>query len=174
MKTSKKVLSVALAAILVLTALSGCGKKEDTGNNPAAPAEKVLNFGCAMYTDGCVNPANDENAGWNFMRYGAGETLFKFDDNMVPQPWVAEKYDVNDEHTVWTITLKKGYKFSDGCDVTPTKVKEHIEWLRKEGPNGSAKPQKYLEFEAELIADDAANTLTIKTSKPYANLIGSM
>ncbi|MCQ2553693.1 MAG: ABC transporter substrate-binding protein [Clostridia bacterium] len=173
MKISKKMVSLLLALVLVAT-VTGCGSKDTGKDNTPANTEKVLNFGCAMYTDGCVNPANDENAGWNFMRYGAGETLFKFDDNMVPQPWVAEKYDVNDEHTVWTITLKKGYKFSDGCDVTPTKVKEHIEWLRKEGPNGSAKPQKYLEFEAELIADDAANTLTIKTSKPYANLIGSM
>lgn len=26
--------------------------------------EKVLNFGCAMYTDGVVNSAMDENGGW--------------------------------------------------------------------------------------------------------------
>ena len=44
--------------------------------------EKVLNFGCQMYTDGCVNSANDENGGWNAMRYGIAEALFKFDDNM--------------------------------------------------------------------------------------------
>ena len=43
--------------------------------------EKVLNFGCAMYTDGVVNSAMDENGGWNAMRYGIAETLFKFDDN---------------------------------------------------------------------------------------------
>ncbi|MCQ2561005.1 MAG: ABC transporter substrate-binding protein [Clostridia bacterium] len=161
-----------IALLLIVAMLTACG------STPAGSAdtngEKVLNFGCAMYTDGCVNPANDENGGWNFMRYGAGETLFKFDDNMVPQPWVAEKYVVSEDHTDWTITLKKGYKFSDGCDVTPTKVKEYLEWLKQEGPNGSAKPQKYLEFDAVITADDAAGTINIKTSKSYANLIGSL
>lgn len=77
-----------------------------------AEDEKVLNFGCAMYTDGIVNSALDENAGWNAMRYGIAEALFKFDDNMEVTPWLAESYEVNDEHTDWTIKLKEGIKFS--------------------------------------------------------------
>ena len=39
---------------------------------------------------------------------------------------------------------------------------------------GSAKPEKYLEFEAEVTVDDDANTINIKTSKPYANLVGQL
>ena len=57
-----------------------------------ADEEKVLNFGCAMYTDGMVNSALDENSGWNAMRYGIAEALFKFDDNMEVTPWLAESY----------------------------------------------------------------------------------
>ena len=34
--------------------------------------------------------------------------------------------------------------------------------------------EKYLEFEAEVTVDDDANTVTIKTSKPYANLVGQL
>ena len=70
--------------------------------------EKVLNFGCAMYTDGMVNSALDENSGWNAMRYGVAEALFKFDDSMEVTPWLAESYEVNDDHTEWTIKLKDG------------------------------------------------------------------
>ena len=136
--------------------------------------EKTLNFGCQMYTDGCVNSANDENSGWNAMRYGIAEALFKFDDNMEVVPWLAESYEVNDEHTEWTIKLKDGIKFSDGCDLTPTKVKEYFDHMKEVGPSGSAKPEKYLEFEAEVTVDDDANTVTIKTSKPYANLVGQL
>ena len=136
-----------------------------------ADEEKVLNFGCAMYTDGMVNSALDENSGWNAMRYGIAEALFKFDDNMEVTPWLAESYEVNEEHTEWTIYLKEGIKFSDGCDLTPTKVKAYFDYLKEMGPIGSAKPEKYLEFEAEVIADDEANTIFIKTSKPYANLM---
>ena len=28
--------------------------------------------------------------GWSAIRYGVGETLFKFDDAMQPQPWLAK------------------------------------------------------------------------------------
>ena len=145
-----------------------------SGTAVQAAKEEVLNFGCAMYTDGMVNSALDENSGWNAMRYGITEALFKFDDNMEVTPWLAENYEVNDEHTEWTIKLKDGLKFSDGCELTPSKVKEYFEYLKKEGPSGSAKPEKYLEFEAVVTADDAANTICIKTSKPYANLMGQL
>ena len=112
----------------------------------ASAEEKVLNFGCAMYTDGMVNSALDENSGWNAMRYGVAEALFKFDDSMEVTPWLAESYEVNDDHTEWTIKLKDGIKFSDGCDLTPTKVKAYFDYLKEMGPSGSAKPEKYLEF----------------------------
>ena len=34
--------------------------------------------------------------------------------------------------------------------------------------------EKYLEFEATIDADDEAGTLTIKTTQPYANLMGQL
>ena len=172
MNIAKKCITMSLAAALLL---SGCGK---SGNNSESGADnsgkKVLTFGCQMYTDGIVNTVTDENGGWNAMRYGITEGLFKFNDNMEVEPWLADSYTVNDEHTEWVITLKDGIKFSDGCDLTPTKVKECFEYLKEMGPSGSAKPQKYLEFEATITADDEANTLTIQTTQPYANLQGQI
>lgn len=165
MKHTKKGLLMMAAATAAMLAM---------GVTVHAENEKVLNFGCAMYTDGIVNSALDENAGWNAMRYGIAEALFKFDDNMEVTPWLAESYEVNDEHTDWTIKLKEGIKFSDGCDLTPSKVKAYFEHMKKMGPSGSAKPEKYLEFEAVVTADDEANTINIKTSKPYANLMGQL
>ena len=35
-------------------------------------------------------------------------------------------------------------------------VKECFEYLKEMGPSGSAKPQKYLEFEATITADDVS------------------
>ena len=164
-KTKRELLVLAAATTVALSMGVTVQAKGD---------EKVLNFGCQMYTDGCVNSANDENGGWNAMRYGIAEALFKFDDNMEVIPWLAESYEVNDEHTEWTIKLKDGIKFSDGCDLTPTKVKEYFDHMKEVGPSGSAKPEKYLEFEAEVTVDDDANTINIKTSKPYANLVGQL
>ena len=164
-KTKRELLVLAAATTVALSMGVTVQAKGD---------EKVLNFGCQMYTDGCVNSANDENGGWNAMRYGIAEALFKFDDNMEVIPWLAESYEVNDEHTEWTIKLKDGIKFSDGCDLTPTKVKEYFDHMKEVGPSGSAKPEKYLEFEAEVTVEDDANTINIKTSKPYANLVGQL
>ena len=164
-KTKRELLVLAAATTVALSMGVTVQAKGD---------EKVLNFGCQMYTDGCVNSANDENGGWNAMRYGIAEALFKFEDNMEVIPWLAESYEVNDEHTEWTIKLKDGIKFSDGCDLTPTKVKEYFDHMKEVGPSGSAKPEKYLEFEAEVTVDDDANTINIKTSKPYANLVGQL
>lgn len=171
MKTGRRLLAVGVAALLLL---SGCGGKESAAAASDKTGGKVLTFGCQMYTDGMVNAALDENGGWNAMRYGITEGLFKFNDNMESEPWLAESYTVNDAHTEWVIKLKDGIKFSDGCALTASKVKENFEHLKEAGPNGSAKPQKYLEFEAAITADDAANTLTIVTTQPYANLPGQL
>lgn len=171
MKTGRRLLAVGVAALLLL---SGCGGKESAAAASDKTGGKVLTFGCQMYTDGMVNAALDENGGWNAMRYGITEGLFKFNDNMESEPWLAESYTVNDAHTEWVIKLKDGIKFSDGCALTASKVKENFEHLKEAGPNGSAKPQKYLEFEATITADDDANTLTIVTTQPYANLPGQL
>ncbi len=170
MKKFKVFLSAALVCMLLL---SGCMEQTAT-TDPATDAEKVLSFGCQMYTDGIVNGVMDENGGWNAMRFGITESLFKFNDSMEVEPWLAESYTVNDEHTQWVITLKDGIKFSNGTELTASKVKAAFDYLKEMGPSGSAKPEKYLEFEAQITADDAANTLTIVTSKPYANLPGQL
>lgn len=166
----KKILSLALVLVMVTVLFSACGKNEENADT----GEKVLNFGCQMYTDGVVNSVMDENGGWNAMRYGITESLFKFNDKMEVEPWLADSYKVNDAHTEWVIKLKKGIKFSDGDLLTPSKVKQVYEYLKEKGPAGSAKPERYLEFAATITADDDANTLTIKTTTPYANLPGQL
>lgn len=166
----KKIVTLFLAALALMVMLAGCGGS----NEEASGDEKVLHFGCQMYSDGVVNSAMDENGGWNCMRFGISEGLFKFNDSMEVEPWLAESYTVNDAHTEWVITLKDGITFSDGCPLTPTKVKETFDYLKEMGPSGSAKPEKYLEFEAEVTADDDANTITIVTSQPYSDLPGQL
>ena len=141
---------------------------------PALAEEKVLTFGCQMYSDGLVNPAAQINCAWNCMRYGISEGLFKFNDNMEIEPWLAESWEANEDSTVWTIVLRDGVKFSNGADMTASKVKESLDSVREHGPDGSSNPQNYLPFEAEVVADDAANTITITLPKPDYNLPGNL
>ena len=182
MKHGKKWFALGITVVMSLSLLSGCAgssngmETAESGANDtsASGGEKVLNFGCQMYDDGSLNFALTPNGAWNAMRYGITESLFKFNDEMGTEPWLAESYTVNDAHTEWVITLRDDIYFSDGCQVTPSKVKECFEYLKEVSEESSANAEKYLEFEAEITADDEANTLTIVTSKPYNDLPGQL
>jgi len=104
------------------------------------------------------------------MRYGVTECLVKFDDSMTLQPWLAESCDISDEHKTWTIKPEKGLKFSNGTDVTASAVVASLERTQKEGDQGTATPETYLEKTAKLTADDSANTVTIETETAYPDL----
>ena len=141
--------------------------------NAGAAEEKVLNFGVQMYSDGLIDPTNQTNACWNCMRFGIGETLFKFDDSMTPQPWLAESAETED-YTTWVVTLKEGIKFSDGCDLTAEKVAASFQRMFDEGPNGSSTPEKYVPYETQITADNDANTLTFVLPKANQNFLGNL
>ncbi|MBQ7370857.1 MAG: ABC transporter substrate-binding protein [Blautia sp.] len=154
----KRKAALALCAALVL------------GSTTPAYAAGTLTFGCQNYGGGGVDPAEQINTAWNAMRYGVTECLFKFTDSMEVEPWLAESYEVSDDHTTWTIKLKDGIKFSTGADMTASAVKASFDRLKEDGPNGSASPDKYLEYDAEITADDDANTITIVTQTAYPDL----
>ena len=176
-KRMKKLLALAGAAVLAVGLLAGCGSSGGTsgGSGAATPSGDLttLNFGCQMYGDGLIDPANQINAAWNVMRYGIGEALFKFNDNMETEPWLAASYDTED-YTTWVITLKEGIKFSNGDDMTASAVKASFDRMFAEGPNGSSTPEKYVPYETQITADDAANTVTFVLPQANANFLGNL
>ena len=138
-----------------------------------AMAAGNLTFGCQMYSDGMIDPIAQTNGAWNSMRYGIGECLFKFNDSMEPQPWLAESAETEDNVT-WVVKLKEGIKFSDGCDMTASKVKESFDRAIAEGPNGSSSPDKFLPYATEITADDEAGTVTFVLPEANINFMGNM
>ena len=104
-----------LALTLSAGLLSGCGSSgtESTGDESAS-GEKVFYYG-----DTTFNTENDETdvdphngySGWACIRYGIGETLFRYSDSMELEPWLASGYENVDENT-WRITLKDGIQFT--------------------------------------------------------------
>jgi peptide/nickel transport system substrate-binding protein len=50
------------------------------------------------------------------------DTLFSWDENMVPQPQMVESYTKSDDKLLYTFTLRPGLKFHDGAPVTTRDV----------------------------------------------------
>lgn len=181
MNNRKKMNLLLPSALLLVGVMTGCGNSassEMTQTNESNVAQEEIDssaahsmtFGIQNYGGGGIDPAKEINTAWNNSRYGVGECLFKFDDAMNVYNTLCDTYTVNDEHTEWVFHIREGVKFSDGCDLTAEAVKASFERLYEAGKSGSSAPQKYLEEEAEIIADNEAGTVTIKTVNPYVDL----
>ena len=148
--------------ILVMAAVSGiagCGKS-------TASTEKVFYYGDTTFnaendeTD--VNPHNGYS-GWACIRYGVGETLFKYSDTMELEPWLAESYENVDELT-WKINLKDGITFTSGRKLDGEAVKECIEHLVAVHKRAAG------DLNIERVEAEA-DTVIITTARPVPALI---
>jgi peptide/nickel transport system substrate-binding protein len=59
------------------------------------------------------------------------ESLVKIDENLTPQPWLAEKFDVSADGLTYTFTLRQGIKFHDGTDLDAEAVKFSVDRIRE-------------------------------------------
>ena len=117
-----------LALALVLAAvLTGCG-------GTAAPAEddaSVFRYGTVAYGpemgNAGLNP-HDNYSGWSAVRYGVGETLFRFTESMDLEPWLAESWQWLSDTTL-EIRLRQDVTFSTGRAMDAQAVKECLEHL---------------------------------------------
>ena len=109
-----------------------------------------------------INPQNTY-AGWACIRYGVGETLFRYSDTMEIEPWVAKEYENVDELT-WKITLNDGVVFSNGRACDGEAVKESLEGLIANNERAAG------DLCIDSIEADG-NTITIKTTEPKPALI---
>lgn len=155
-----KKLFILIFTLSMLSFISGCDN-ENTNSN-----EKVFNYGTTAYGvemhNTGLNPHSDYS-GWSAVRYGVGETLFKFNENMQIEPWLAKDYQQIDDYTV-KITLKDNIKFSSGRALDGQAVKECLEDLIKthdRAPN---------DLKIEQITADG-QTVTIKSREKVPALL---
>lgn len=115
-----------LAAILSMGILfTGCGANQVTEDKTTFTYGTVA-YGVAMENAG-TNP-HESYSGWSCIRYGIGETLFKFNEQMQLEPWLAESFEQMDDFTL-QIKIKDNVTFSNGKKVDGDAVKKCLEHL---------------------------------------------
>ncbi|KIR02974.1 Oligopeptide ABC transporter, periplasmic oligopeptide-binding protein OppA [Lachnospiraceae bacterium TWA4] len=194
-KIMKKVAALSLALITASTMMAGCSggsnkettKAADAGTTAAAGSEsvapatqtsdKVLKFACQNFSEN-IDPMAQTNAAWDVSRYGIGETLFRFDEQMNANNYLCDKHEVKDDGKTWELHIKDGVKFSNGNDCKASTVKEYLELIykkeadyKKDPSTGlTSTPSKYIPGIQSIEADDSTNVVTIKLENALLDL----
>ena len=119
----KKFFATICAATLLFT---GCGGEKTVSNDEKTFTYGTMAYGVAMENTG-TNP-HESYSGWSTLRYGIGETLFKFNENMELEPWLAEGFEQIDDFTL-KIKINNAATFSNGKKVDGAAVKACLQHL---------------------------------------------
>lgn len=180
----KKLLALILALCMSVSVLAGCGSSsgetadkspsspstsDANSSNSAASAKKALVFGDTSFNasneEADVNPHN-AYSGWACIRYGVGETLFRFNDNMELEPWVAESYENVDELT-WKIVIRDNVCFSNGKKCAAAAVKANFDHLIEVHERAAG--------DLDIASTEAdGQVLTVRTNTPRPTLVNYM
>jgi peptide/nickel transport system substrate-binding protein len=90
------------------------------------------------------------------------ETLYGFDEKVVPMPILAEGVDISADGLKYTFTLRKGVKFHNGDEMKASDVKASMERYRKVGATGNLlNPVESFE-----VVDDYTIVFNMKAKTP--------
>ncbi len=156
----KKSLSIILAALLCIGMVAGCSSSETTSDLGTGEVEET-GSNIIVVADTQYPTSLDLAQSWDSWytsRWGITETLYKLDDNLEPQPLLAESCEMQDENT-WVITLRDDVTFQNGNKMTAESVK--LCWERTAGINARFNELLYID---SIEAD--GQTLTVTTTKP--------
>ena len=156
----KKFLAAICAATLLMT---GCDGENQTAS---LTSEKTFTYGTVAYGVAMENVGTNPHesySGWSTIRYGIGETLFKFNEHMELEPWLAESFEQVDDYTV-KIKINDAAKFSNGKKVDGAAVKKCLEALIK-NHDRAPKDLKISSIEAD------GQFITIKSSEKMPALL---
>ena len=183
--SAKKLLSLALALVMVF-ALVACGgtnngnnaanngnttnnQTEDTGSEgETLAAEQVFGF-FLNNEPGTLDPWVNNNGEASQIIAALHEPMLRRDSEGNWAPGLMTDYQANEDHTVHTLTLREGAKWSDGTDVTVEDVVYSIQ--RALDPElGSAIAYRYfpiLNAEAFYMGEATAEELGVKAVNDY-------
>ena len=136
----KKIVSVIMTICMFATLAMGCGdtntgsqtgvtgteaEGQNAQNVAGDCADLILGATTGFFGAESLDVAYNWD-GWIMSIYGISENLYRLDENIVPQPWIAENVETPDENT-WVFTIRDGVTFSNGKTVDAEAVKACFE-----------------------------------------------
>ena len=150
----KKIVSGMMAACLFASLATGCGTANESETSSKSGSEAASVTSASEEAAGAVSKSGETTTdgeradlvlgattgffgaesldvaynwdGWIMSIYGISENLYRLDENIEPQPWIAESVETPDENT-WVFTIRDGVTFSNGKTVDAKAVKACFE-----------------------------------------------
>ncbi len=152
-----------LALILVILACGGTAQPADPTATTKSPEERVLKVAMTFLDE----PPDPYQAGWLAVPTGLSETLFRLNEDLKPEPWLAAGATQVDSRT-WEISLRDGVKFHNGVPMDASKVKGSLDLALERRPG----TRTLLDIERVEVKDQS--TIVIVTNSPNPTLLGSL
>lgn len=168
-KFTRKLLLIVCAVVLALTGCSSGGTSSGTSSSSGNEESKESSFGgeitigIAQDLDDSLDPHLAVSAGTKEILFNIFEGLVKADENGNLQPAVASEYDISDDGTVYTFTLRDGILFHNGEAVTAEDVKYSIERCA-DTSSGEPLVSAFADIKSVEIPDEKTIVITLNSA----------
>lgn len=151
------------AGIMIALLMAGCQGKEAEviSSNGTKDILRIAD----TQSPTSLDPAQSWDS-WYTSRWGITETLFKLDDNLEPQPFLVERYEMIDPNT-WVLVMKDNITFHNGMKLTAEAVK--LSWERTSGINSRFDELTHIK---DMTAEGL--TLTVTTTNPVPSFTNAL
>lgn len=162
--TKRIFLCITLVALLILAACAAepaPGAQQDTGDTVAAPTGGTLTVATNLEPDP-INPHNrtENNLSWYLAVY---DTLTLYDEDLEPQPRLAQSWEWNEDFTQLTMQLRADVQFHTGREMTAEDVKWNIEKVQE--PDNTSQLRSSMQAITEIeIPDPHTIVLTFEAT----------
>ena len=157
----KKIIAFALALLMVLS-LAACNGKQETEGSKGGSTDPVKGGTVNIPITG--DPTSMQgwmlrNTNENIIATAVYETLLRYDENGIPQPYLCESFEGDPEKLTYTIKLKKDIKFQDGTPLNAEAVVWNLDYYKE---NGCLSGSYFGQYESSKAVDDL--TVEVKLS----------
>ena len=121
----KRVLSLALSVLMVLSLLAGCGGQQDSTDDaaPSETGETRDDLVIALATEPTqLDPHYLSDTNSSLVVLNTHDPLFRRLPSGEIEPALAEDYELSEDGTSITLYIRQGVKFQDGTELTAEDV----------------------------------------------------